>query len=127
IIAIMWFIDDGLVKNKKYYNHEMINTDYENVDMHLFYGSEFFNYISGEDVVWNEIISHLKTNRLSNSAEVFTIPSFGDSDEIYKALLSLPQTHWNKLLSNTDKHNLIREELFSSGDNLKRARKFLNL
>ena len=42
IDASMWFVDDSLVKNKKYYLCEMQNENFENTLLHLYYGSEFF-------------------------------------------------------------------------------------
>lgn len=125
LIAIMWFIDDGLIKNKNYYETEMKNSNYNDTELYLYYGSEFFESLDGGKVVWNEITSYLERNRMENSQEIFTIPDFGTSDEIYNALLKLSRKYWTKLLSRNPKYDLLRKEMFSSGDNLEKAKKKL--
>ena len=122
LIAIMWFIDDGLVKNKNYYQTEMDNSNYVDTQLHLYYGSELFELLDGGKQVWKEITSYLEKNRLENSQEIFTIPDFGTSDEIYKALLKLSRKYWTKLLSDNPKYDLLRKEMFSSGSNLDKAK-----
>ncbi len=125
LVAIMWFIDDGLIKNKNYYQHEMDNTHYPDTELYLYYGGEFFESLNGGKAVWDEIIEYLTRNRMENSNEIFTIPDFGTSEEMYKALLRLPPKYWAKLLSRNSKYELLRKEMFSSGDNLETARKKL--
>lgn len=127
IIAIMWFIDDALEKNKNYYKSEMRSSNIENTELHLFYGAGFFEFLENGKEVWNEIIEYLTKNRLENSKEIFTIPDFGTSDEIYKALIKLPIKYWKKLLSNDSKYILLRKEMFSDGDNLIKAKRYLGL
>ncbi|MEA4821090.1 MAG: hypothetical protein VB122_02470 [Erysipelotrichales bacterium] len=125
LVAIMWFIDDGLVKNKNYYKQEMNNSNYSDTDLFLYYGGEFFESLNGGAEVWDEMVSYLERNRMENSQDIFTIPDFDSSDEILNALLNLPRIYWKKLLSNNTKYDLLRKELFSSGDNLEKARKKL--
>lgn len=127
INASMWFIDDALVKNKNYYQMEMNNSLINDCQLNLFYGREFFLSLDGGSVAWTEIITYLRQNRISNTNDIFTIPDFGTSVEIYNALLKLKTKHWRKLLSNDEKYVLLRSELFGSGDNLERARAYLNL
>lgn len=122
LVASMWFIDDGLVKNKNYYQSEMESTIYPNTELHLYYGGEFFESLDGGSEVWKEIVAYLERNRMENSNEIFTIPDFGTSDEIYQALLKLPRKYWLKLLSNSSKYDLLRKELFSCGNNLSNAK-----
>lgn len=126
IIGIMWFIDDGLCKNKNYYKGEMENTSFENVELHLYYGGEFFEELNNGNNVWKEIISHLEKLRLENTNEILSIPDFGTSDEIFNALLKLEVKYWKKLISNNEKYNRLRIELFSNGDNLDKAKKIRN-
>lgn len=125
--ASMWFIDDGLVKNKNYYLQEMSNSIHEDTELHLYYGNEFFDSLNGGKEAWQEIISFLRRNRMENSTEIFTIPDFGTSQEIYEALLKLPEKYWKKLLSNDTKYELLVQEMFCTGDNLEKAKKVLNL
>ena len=122
LVASMWFIDDSLVKNKNYYKSEMEKTHYDNVDLHLFYGSQFFETLTNGNEVWSEILSHLTQLRLDNNNELVYIPDFASSEEIYNALLNLPKTYWNKLNSTLPKYEQLRLELFSNGDNLIRAK-----
>ena len=127
VVAIMWFIDDALEKNKNYYKSEMMNTLIDNTELHLFYGGKFFSFLENGEQVWDEIIDYLTRNRLENSKEIFSIPDFGTSEEIYKALIKLPRKYWNKLLSKDSKYILLRKEMFSDGDNLIKAKKYLGL
>lgn len=125
LVAIMWFIDDGLVKNKNYYQQEMDNSNYSDTELYLFYGGDFFESLEGGKQVWKEMTSYLERNRMENSQEIFTIPDFGNSEEMYNALLHLPAKYWTKLLSKNSKYDLLRKEMFSTGDNLEKARKKL--
>ncbi len=122
-VAIMWFIDDSLVKNKNYYNSEIDRTknDFKDTELHLYYGKEFFENLPNSENSWEEILNYLKKLRVENSAEILSIPDFGSSPEIYKALLNLPSRYWKKLISDEEKYLLLKNELFSSGENLKKA------
>lgn len=121
ICASMWFIDDGLVKNKNYYIEQMNDTTFDNTELHLYYGGDFFQSLNNGCTVWAEMIEYLTRMRMDNSSEIFTIPDFGTSEEIYKALLRLPSKYWTKLLSRNKKYELLRNELFSNGNNLNKA------
>jgi len=62
IIPIMWFIDDSLVKNRKYYLERMqsMARDYECNPM-LYYGDCMFSEIPDFDFeIWEEMIIHLE-------------------------------------------------------------------
>lgn len=123
LIASMWFIDEGLVKNKNYYQERMNSSSFDDTELYLYYGNEFFLSLMNGDKVWDEIITYLTRNRMENSSDIFTIPDFGTSAEIYNALLKLSKSYWNKLLSNKSKYDLLRKEMFSTGDNLEKAKK----
>ncbi len=122
IDASMWFVDNSLVKNKKYYLQEMITENFDNTSLHLYYGGEFFATLRGGSDAWNELITILREYRHlhANSSDV-EVPDFGTSKQIYDALLKLPQKYWDKLMSDKSEYVILREELFSSGDNLKKA------
>lgn len=122
IDASMWFVDDGLIKNKNYYKEMMDKDSYKNCVLHLYYGEEFFNSLKKGKEAWEEFINILTQYRLQNSNESVVIPDFGTSLEIYNALLVLPDKYWNKLNSSSEKYELLREELFASGDNLNKAK-----
>lgn len=59
LIAIMFFIDPNLIKNKKYYLQKLqtIKEDY-NIEVHLFYGMEFYDFFGAVEV-WDEINKYL--------------------------------------------------------------------
>lgn len=122
IVGIIWFIDNSLVKNKNYYKSQMENETYANTDLYLFYGEEFFSFLENGAVAWEEILSYLKQLRLDNNDELVYIPDFANSEEIYQALLRLPNNYWNKLNSTSDKYELLRLELFGNGTNLTRVK-----
>ena len=125
IEAIMWFIDDGLIKNKKYYQERMDSSNYDNVGLYLLYSAPFFEMLDNGKNAWNEIVMFLKRLREENSDNVFEIPDFGSSEEIYNALLKLPKKYWQKLMSDEENYKLIRLEMFSKGDNYIKAKKQL--
>ena len=121
VVGAMWFVDDGLVKNKKYYQGEMDVENFSSSELHLYYGSEFFNSLKGGREAWAELIGHLTRYRIANMNHDIEIPDFGTSDAILKALLRLDDKSWKKLMSNDPKYDLLRKELFGNGDNLKEA------
>lgn len=127
IVASMWFVDDGLVKNKNYYKEEMAKENFENCELHLYYGGDFFSCLNNGEEAWSEIIEILTQYRMNNANSEVSIPDFATSDEMYNALIKLPQNYWKKLLSSAGKYQLLRKELFSGGDNLEKARKYLGL
>jgi len=119
VYGSMWFIDPSLTKNRNYYLQELRSEGNDN--LRLFYGEELFTYLSIPEV-WNELVDHLTTRRQNNSQEVIEIPDFDTSDEIFEALVRLPNNLWNKLNTNNDTYKLLRAELFPQGVNLQRAK-----
>lgn len=126
IDASMWFVDTGLIKNKNYYQEEMQKETFSNVTLHLYYGEEFFASLNNGISAWNDLIGLLKEYRLENANVDVNIPDFGRSDEMFNALLKISENHWKKLNSSSDEFMQLRDELFSSGDNLVRARNARN-
>lgn len=127
LVASIWFVDDCFVKNKNFYKEEIDKNYCQDTKIYLFYGKEFFKILEKGEIVWQELISYLekyKTEKLNN--DVLTIPDFGSSEEIYNALLHISKKHWNKLLLSSKEYDLLRKELFCSGDNFERAKKKLN-
>lgn len=123
IHASMWFVDDGLKKNRNYYKREMDNFHLDNCELHLYYGGSFFSDLNNGKKVWEELINYLTKLRIENPNGIFTIPDFGSSQEMYIALLNLPEIYWKKLISNKKEYISLREELFSLGNNLKKVMK----
>lgn len=123
IDASMWFVDDGLIKNKNYYKEEMAKENFTNCTLHLYYGGDFFSCLNGGKEAWKELVEILTQYRMKNANNEVDIPDFASSNEIYNALLELPSKYWKKLLSSDAKYQLLRKELFSGGYNLEKARK----
>lgn len=121
IIASMWFSDDSLQKNKKYYS-EMIdaNTDTD-VEIHLYYGAELFEKLFLRLDIWEQLVEFLKQNKKERANEILSVPDFDTSGEIRTALLKIKKenpTLIKKLFSNDKKYIQLREELFHTGKNL---------
>lgn len=120
IHGAMWFVDPSHVKNKRYYLTELHS--FMNENLHLFYGDELFKYLDIPHV-WDELIRHLNKRKNNNSESVVQIPDFDTSQEIYEALLRLPDNKWNILVSEKDVYISLRKELFPTGLNIEKARK----
>lgn len=115
IIAVMWFIDDGLRKNRKYYTGRAESESVPSVEIHIMYGGELFTGIFGRPDVWEEICLHLSRNKSERSNELLTIPDFSTSPEIMRALNRLKaqnNTLYKKLFSSKPEYIQLREELF---------------
>ena len=121
IKAIMWFIDDSLRKNKKYYLEMAASEPDKSINISVVYGGELFTDILGRPDVWEELCSHLVRNKRDRSNEVLSIPDFDTSPEILKALIRLIKEHKNlyaKLISSRPEYMQLRNELFPTGRNL---------
>ena len=122
LIAIMWFVDKSLAKNKSYYQYEINNLVIPNTKIFLFYESEFFKILKNGEQAWNELIYLLSEYKKLNSYSEVHVPDFGTSKDILNALLLLDEKYWNKLNSFEEKYIALRKELFSNGDNLIKAK-----
>lgn len=124
VTAVMWFIDDSLKKNRKYYTKRAELESLPGVSIHIIYGGELFTTIFGRPDVWEEICSHLSRNKNERSREILTVPDFDTSPEILTALRRLKTENtklYSKLLSSRPEYIQLRAELFSSGENLHRV------
>ena len=119
----MWFSDDSLLKNKRYYEDEIKNAkllDSETV-IHLFYGDELFKILFDRLDIWRELIEHLKRNKEDRCRDILNVPDFDTSIEIKNALVKLQEESpklIKKLLSNEKNYETLRSELFPTGYNL---------
>ncbi|EGF1229429.1 restriction endonuclease [Campylobacter jejuni] len=122
IIACMWFSDDSLKKNKKFYEEQINNNTDEKVDIFIFYGKELFENLFQRIDIYNELISHLKKNKQERSKDILNVPDFDISEEIKNALLKTKKNYpklIQKLLSDKEEFVELRKELFPTGKNLK--------
>lgn len=60
IVALMWFVDDSLKKNRRYYLN-MISSykSNDNISLNIFYGNELFNYLD-KIIIWDEMVKYLQ-------------------------------------------------------------------
>ena len=123
VIAVMWFIDGSLVKNKNYYLEEASNDYMAGVDIHIYYGSALFSELFNRIDVWNEIVAYLQKNKAERSNEILSIPDFDTSEEILVALRKLRRNKpslFNKLMSSKPEYVQLRTELFPTSYNLRK-------
>lgn len=119
INATMWFIDDGLVKNKKYYISETVKNCVDRITQNILYGEELFTQIFDRVDVWNEICDYLIRNKKQRSNDILTIPDFDTSIEMLEALIKLKTNDANlykKLKSDKPEYIQLRQELFPTRD-----------
>jgi len=118
IIATMWFIDDSLQKNKRYYSEEIAKLSAENAEntantFHLAYGEEFFE-ISEElrqKSFWDNFVNHLETWK----QEIPTFPNvnFDDPAQLDDVLEQIsPQKVENKIWLKLFRDERIVVEIF---------------
>lgn len=112
VIPIMWFIDDSLRKNQRYYQEEMdsMRIDYGCTPF-LFYGNEIFAENNGiidiPIAMWDEITSYLEKwkETLPDMPEInFDI----DFERVFTEIKDIPTSIFRKLLNN----NEIIEQIF---------------
>ena len=124
IVAVMWFIDSSLVKNKKYYNAECQKDAKANRELHVYYGETLFLSLFNRLDVWEEIVAYLQRNKVERSGDILVIPDFDTSDEMLHALRRLkiekPKLY-NKLISNKPEYIQLRAELFTNNINLSKV------
>ncbi|MBS4314141.1 HpyAIV family type II restriction enzyme [Campylobacter vulpis] len=122
IRACMWFSDDSLKKNKKFYQEQISNNTDDKVDIFIFYGKELFEIFFKRVDIYDEFILHLRKNKEERSGNILSVPDFDISKEIKNALLKIKKTYpklIKNLLSNKDEFIELRKEFFPTGKNLK--------
>ncbi|EMC9372889.1 restriction endonuclease [Campylobacter lari] len=122
IVACMWFSDDSLKKNKKFYEEQICNNTDEKVSIFVFYGKELFESLFQRVDIYQELILYLKRNKEERSKDILSVPDFDTSEEIKKALLKTKRNHpklIQRLLSDKEEFVELRKELFPTGKNLK--------
>jgi len=116
IIPIMWFIDDSLVKNKRYYLDRMnsMANDYK-CEPKLFYGNSMFLEIDDfEEAIWDEMLDYLEKwkDTLPDMPEI----NFDSNAKIvFEEIKDLPPIIYRKLLNNDDILKQIFPIIFPEG------------
>ena len=110
VIPIMWFIDNSLRKNKKYYSEQMeeMSTFY-GCEPKLYYGDEMFESSENgikdfPDEMWNEIIDYL-TKWKETLPDMPEVNLDANSDEVFEELKNLPPHIYRKLFESEEIKN----------------------
>jgi hypothetical protein len=119
LVGIMYFIDPDLSKNRNFYIQELDKLrDFYGVELHLFYGHEFFEYL-GQSELWNNLLLWLRQWKSE-------LPDFPEinldlaPEESLQEVKTLETRYWRKLLAN-DKiwRDGIIQVLFKEGTTLR--------
>lgn len=124
IVAVMWFIDDGLTKNRNYYTEQAEAETLEGVSVYVLYGENLFTQIFFRPDVWEELCTHLRHSKSERTSETLIIPDFDTSPEILAALRRLKienKSMYSRLMSSKPEYEQLRAELFPTGENLRKA------
>lgn len=118
LVGIMYFVDPDLEKNKNYYLQELTGlAKFYNVELHLFYGAEFFTHF-GKKQMWDDLISWLT----SWKKELPDLPELNfdlTPEESFTEIKSLPTSVWRRFVMNDRLwQEGIAEVLFRDGTTL---------
>lgn len=111
INAGMWFVDNSLRKNRRYYEKMISQTHINNVELFLFYGAEFTDYLD-KVKIWNEMEEYLLTWKASDE-NIIELNFEKDWEETKKELLeNVSKKNWEKIIKNDKVVNEILPILF---------------
>lgn len=108
ISASMWFVDNSLMKNKRYYLN-MMETEKAKlqVELNLFYGDELFIYLD-QMSIWDEMITYLFEwkQKVDNDIDLNFEKDWEETKkEIYEFV---SKENWGKLVNN----NKVVDQIF---------------
>jgi len=111
LVGIFYFIDPYFVKNRYFYKDMLtkINNDY-NVETHIFYGKELFDYLKCSDI-WDETLKYLAIWK----REIPDLPEINfdlDAQNTFNEIKDLNPLVFRKLLENEEIFNEIVLTLF---------------
>jgi hypothetical protein len=99
LVGIMYFIDPDLSKNKNYYLEEFKKLrEFYNVELHLFYGRELFEYLGKPDL-WEKMLSWLK-NWKDSLPEFPEINFDSNPEKSFNEIKNLEIRHWRRIFEN---------------------------
>jgi Holliday junction resolvase-like predicted endonuclease len=112
LIGIFYFIDPDIKKNKKYYTEELKRMQKAyNIELHLQYGKELFQFLQGNDEIWDEILIFLKKWK-DSIPELPEINFDLNAEETFDEIKDLKPNIFRKLFSNDEVFNQIIMTLF---------------
>ena len=131
VIPIMWFIDDSLKKNKKYYSEQIDEmAEFYGCEPKLYYGEEMF--AGTEDGIedfpiemWNEIIRYLSLWK-ETLPDIPELNFDANSEEVFNELKDLEPRIYRRLFKNNDIKKQIFPIIFSQGTVLKMLRDYFS-
>jgi Holliday junction resolvase-like predicted endonuclease len=112
LIGIFYFIDPDIKKNKKYYTEELkrMQKDY-NIELHLQYGKDLFQFLQSNDEIWDEILIFLKKWK-DSIPELPEINFDFNAKETFDEIKDLEPGIFRRLFSNDEVFNQIIMTLF---------------
>ena len=114
IEAGMWFVDQSLVKNRKYYLQKIEENQNNGAKLNLFYGDEFTKYLEKE-TIWDEMTEYLLQWKMSEDSKI-ELNFEKDWEETKQELLeNVSKNSWKKIINNKDVVKEILPILFPSG------------
>ncbi len=121
--GMIFFVDPGLSKNKPFYTERLdqISFDY-GVSTDLVYGREFFDKLSLENKVWDEIVNHLTRWK----KELPEFPEFNydkDAEESFQEIKGIKSSDFLKLFKNDKICKSIFPVIFPKGTTLEMLNK----
>jgi len=120
LVGIMYFIDPDFSKNKNYYEEQIqtLRGVYEQVELHLFYGKQLFEYIGIADF-WDEMLSWLKRWK-EDLPEIPETNFDANPHESFREIKDINARFRQKIISNDKlwEESIIRT-LFRTGDTIK--------
>ena len=125
--AIMWFVDDRFKKNKKYYLEKAAIEQKNDIKVNVFYGGTLFLELFHYADIWEEVSSYFLKSKQERENDTLFLPDFDTSNDILKVLKKLKVQKprlYKKLLSDDIRYTQLRNELFPTGENLKKVSLF---
>jgi len=119
LVAMMYFVDPDLIKNKNFYIQELKRlSSFYGIKIYLFYGKELFEFFNHKET-WEQILEWLKKWKES-LPEVPEIDFDKTPKESFEEIKELEIRYWRKLLENEKlwEEGIIKA-IFRKGDTLK--------
>jgi len=120
LVGIMYFIDPDFSENKNYYEEQIqtLRGVYEQVELHLFYGKQLFEYLGIADF-WDEMLSWLKRWK-EDLPEIPETNFDANPHESFREIKDINARFRQKIISNDKlwEESIIRT-LFRTGDTIK--------
>lgn len=114
IEAGMWFVDNSLVKNKKYYLEKISENQNNGAKLNLFYGAEFTKYLEKE-AIWDEMTEYLLKWKMSEDSKIELNFEKDWEDTKNELLENVSKTSWKKIINNENVVKEILAILFPTG------------